>query len=272
MDNNTWDQICLCVSEFNYLFGVINYNYNPSPSNTIIFNNLFDKNSNEYNETQVKLRYNLIKEESFELIDSIEKKDVIEVIDALADILYVVAGAKVYFNLPNDLINLRLRDGNLLNNKSKKITTNFINTILKSIGDDELKFNEWKEKLGHLVLNLQNLTECAVNKCKLFNDQMIMKYSNTLDDIIYLVFEISNFIGINIFDIFMIVHNSNMSKVCTDESTAIETIEWYKNNETRYSKVTFRTVEFNNHMFWIIYDEETKKILKSIKYTPTKFI
>jgi hypothetical protein len=73
MENNTWNQICLCVSEFNYLFGVINYNYNPS--NTITFENLFDKNSNEYNETQVKLRYNLIKEESFELIDSVVRKE-----------------------------------------------------------------------------------------------------------------------------------------------------------------------------------------------------
>lgn len=269
---DTWNRICLCVSEFNYLFGVINYNYDPS--NTIIFKNLFDKNSSEYNLTQVKLRYNLIKEESFELIDSIEKKDVIEIIDALADILYVVAGAKVYFNLPNDLVNSRLLNDKLLkiNELYNPLTTESVQLISQSVRDNKLKFNEWKEKLAHLVLLLQNLTEFIIHKYEEFNPKIIIEYSNILDDIVCLVFEISNFIKIDIFEIFMIVHKSNMSKVCTDELTAIETVQWYKQNEIRYSNPTFRTIEFNNNIFWIIYDEETKKILKSIKYCSAKFI
>ena len=272
MENNTWNQICLCVSEFNYLFGVINYNYNPS--NTITFENLFDKNSNEYNETQVKLRFNLIKEESFELIDSIEKKDVIEIIDALADILYVVAGAKVYFNLPNDIINSRLQNDNLdkISESDSSLTADSLNLILQSIRDNEYVFNEWKDKLGHLVLLLQNLTENIIHIYEEFNPKFIFDYSNILDDIVYLVFEISKFIKIDIFKIFMIVHKSNMTKVCTDESTANETILWYKQNETRYSNPTYRTIELNNNIFWIIYDQDTKKILKSIKYCPAKFI
>lgn len=276
MENNTWNKICLCVSEFNYLFGVINYNYNPS--NTIIFPNLFDKNSNEYNETQVKLRFNLIKEESFELIDSIEKKDVIEIIDALADILYVVSGAKVYFNLPNDIINSRLQNDNLdkikikISESDSPLNAEFVNLILQSIRENEYVFNEFKDKLGNLVLLLQNLTEFILNQYDTFDPQFIFDYSNILDDIVYLVFEISKFIKIDIMEIFMIVHKSNMTKVCLDETTAIETIQWYKQNELRYLNPTFRTIELNNNIFWIIYDQDTKKILKSIKYCPAKFI
>ena len=41
----------------------------------------------------VKLRYNLIKEELDELSTAIEEKDIVEVADALTDLLYVVYGA-----------------------------------------------------------------------------------------------------------------------------------------------------------------------------------
>ena len=41
----------------------------------------------------VKLRYNLIKEELDELYSAIKDKDIIEVADALTDLLYVVYGA-----------------------------------------------------------------------------------------------------------------------------------------------------------------------------------
>ncbi len=41
----------------------------------------------------VKLRYNLIKEELDELSVAIEEKDIVEVADALTDLLYVVYGA-----------------------------------------------------------------------------------------------------------------------------------------------------------------------------------
>ena len=49
-----------------------------------------------------KLRYDLIEEELAELKDAIEKKDLLEVADALTDILYVTYGAGHAFGIDLD--------------------------------------------------------------------------------------------------------------------------------------------------------------------------
>ena len=49
-----------------------------------------------------KLRYDLIKEELAELKDAMEKKDLLEVADALTDILYVTYGAGHAFGINLD--------------------------------------------------------------------------------------------------------------------------------------------------------------------------
>ena len=49
-----------------------------------------------------QLRYDLIKEELGELREAFEKKDEIEVADALTDLLYVVYGAGHAFGIPLD--------------------------------------------------------------------------------------------------------------------------------------------------------------------------
>ena len=50
----------------------------------------------------VKLRFNLIKEELEELEDAIKQKDLLEVADALTDILYVTYGAGHAFGIDLD--------------------------------------------------------------------------------------------------------------------------------------------------------------------------
>ena len=106
------DKICLLVSEFNYLFGVVDFTY--SPDNSGILVDKFDSTNINFNQKQVELRYKLIKEESNELSQAFEQKNVTEIIDALCDILYVVAGAKVYFNLPNKSISYKIESENLV--------------------------------------------------------------------------------------------------------------------------------------------------------------
>ena len=54
------------------------------------------------NEQTVKLRVDLIKEELSELIDAIKDKDIVEVADALTDILYVTYGAGHSFGIDLD--------------------------------------------------------------------------------------------------------------------------------------------------------------------------
>ena len=53
-------------------------------------------------DTVVQLRYNLIKEELSELEKAFEQKDILEVADALADILYVTYGAGHAFGIDLD--------------------------------------------------------------------------------------------------------------------------------------------------------------------------
>ena len=92
-----YTHICSQVADFNYLFGVISHNY---PNSMDLFTEKFDSKSETFNKSQVKLRFGLINEEIKELEQAYKDKNSIEVIDAMCDILYVVAGAKCYFNLP----------------------------------------------------------------------------------------------------------------------------------------------------------------------------
>ena len=75
------------------------------------------------------------------------------------------------------------------------------------------------------------------------------------------------YIGINLDESFKIVHDSNMSKVCKSEELAKKTVDWYLENDNRYKTPAYRESEYG----WIVYNEDTGKILKSIKYIPADF-
>src|SRR5579872_5027286 len=79
----------LCVKEFHQQFG----HASPETIDQEVFNS---------NPKLVKLRYDLIAEEIKELHDAFSNHDMIEVADALADILYVVHGAGVAFGIDLD--------------------------------------------------------------------------------------------------------------------------------------------------------------------------
>ena len=73
------------------------------------------------------LRYNLIKEELNELKDAIDKKDIVEVADALTDILYVTYGAGHAFgiNLDNCFDEVQKSNMSKLNIDGKPIYNEF---------------------------------------------------------------------------------------------------------------------------------------------------
>ncbi len=70
-----------------------------------------------------ELRINLIKEELDELIEAINKKDLIEVADALTDILYVTYGAGHAFGINLDECFQEVQNSNMskLDNNGKPI-------------------------------------------------------------------------------------------------------------------------------------------------------
>lgn len=270
------DKICQLVSEFNYLFGVIDYSYTPGNDLGIKVNK-FDAQTPDFNQKQIELRYGLIAEECEELSQALEQKNKIEIADALCDILYVIAGAKVYFNLPNNQININLQKSNL---EIKMTSETYPSTITQFeiaelILEDDLKFSEIKQQVSMINLTVQQLKNITNQIISLNNnillDDIIVRYNLCLDYLIFYVVELANKLGFKIFRLFELVHESNMSKVCDNFQLAIKSVEYYKTVEKRYSSPDFREIIYNEKKYWVIYDNETKKILKSIEYKPVNF-
>ena len=73
-----------------------------------------------------ELRYNLIKEELDELRDAIDQKDIIEIADALTDILYVTYGAGHAFGIDLDKCFNEVQESNMskLGENNKPIYNN----------------------------------------------------------------------------------------------------------------------------------------------------
>ena len=65
------------------------------------------------NEKIIKLRYDLIKEELEELKEAIEQKNIIEIADALTDILYVTYGAGHAFGINLDKCFNEIQESNM---------------------------------------------------------------------------------------------------------------------------------------------------------------
>lgn len=96
-------------------------------------------------------------------------------------------------------------------------------------------------------------------------------YNKILDSIVYCVFKIAKMLNVDIMKLFNLVHESNMSKVCYNVNDAIETIKWYRENENRYNEPVYGEINYKDNKYYVIYDNETKKILKSVKYNAVKF-
>jgi len=100
------------------------------------------------------------------------------------------------------------------------------------------------------------------------NDDFI-EVIDACGDIMYVVLGMCATYGININAAFDIIHKSNMTKFCISEEEAQKTVAWYKHNETRYDSPTYKLCDDGIH--WMVFNESTKKVLKSINYVPANF-
>ena len=87
---------------------------------------------------------------------------------------------------------------------------------------------------------------------------------DALTDILYVTYGAGVSFGANLDTAFKIVHDSNMSKLCKTEEEAINTVEWYKNNQDVYDSPNYR--KSNDNKYWVVYNESSGKILKSINF------
>jgi len=91
---------------------------------------------------------------------------------------------------------------------------------------------------------------------------------DALTDILYVVYGAYSAFGVDADKAFSLVHESNMSKLCKDEEEAILTVESYK-RDSRYDSPAYRLSRCGK--YYVVYNESTNKILKSIKYNPVSF-
>ncbi len=224
----------------------------------------------------VDLRLKLIKEEIEELNDALKVYDIVEIIDALSDILYVVYGMCAAFGIDIDkhyreYITKSLSEyerekteNNLTNFQLTKLLFTQTNTFILKDFVDNCKnkdyFNLLKNNLDDINKNYKNIEDA----CNSNDFETIIKYVLLLIEDTY-TFGIS--VNVNLDDSFAIVHNSNMTKICDNEELAKETVVWYESNDTKYDSPIYKHTEFG----YIILNESTGKILKSIKYTPANF-
>jgi len=228
----------------------------------------------------VDLRLKLIKEEVGELVDAFKDDDLVEIIDALTDILYVVYRLCACFEIEinkyyNNYIlsmlsqNVDETEKYLIQNNSNFNKTKYLNNLqmptinLKNYNTNILN-EKFKGQLIELLNNINGYYEGLELSCE---DQ---DYEQVVENVIHILHNTYMFglkIGVNLDDSFTIVHDSNMTKICENETIAKDTINWYKNNESKYDSPVYKKVIKG----YIIMNESSGKILKSIKYTPADF-
>jgi len=98
------------------------------------------------------------------------------------------------------------------------------------------------------------------------SEKDIVEVGDALADILYVTYGAGVSFGIDLDKAFHLVHQSNMSKLCTSEQEAKDTVKWYKENNDTYDTPAYRICDFDPK-YWVVYNESTGKILKSINYS-----
>ncbi len=232
---------------------------------------IHEGNALEMYPKDAKYRYDLIHEEGVvELGNAINHNDLVETMDGIADLLYVLYGACYTYNLNPDLIINSIYDNyNEFYNKTKLDVFNcsleneyYYETLLKNIS-----------KIKMCLLNTHNIIEL---------------YSILIKTIIN-TFQLGFSFRIDINKVFNIVHKSNMSKLCKTEEEAKETVLFYENkyqiyinhyqeycdkfgNNSEEAKSIYSPYDspyyYKSGDYYLVKNKSTGKALKSINYTP----
>ena len=97
-------------------------------------------------------------------------------------------------------------------------------------------------------------------------DRNFVEVLDALTDILYVVYGAGASFGLDLDKSYEAVHKSNMSKFCKTEKEAKDTVKWYKENDDRYDSPSYNLSDDGE--YYIIVNQSTGKILKSINYTP----
>ena len=202
------------------------------------------------NEKVLKLRLDLIKEELTELKDAYNNSDVIEQMDACADILYVAYGMAYTYKINSDNFLSYLKKHN-------------VQSLFENIKNNQVEYKSSIDMINHLDIQFKKLTECCMNK----NEEWI----NTLHYFIVYVYDYQVINKFNSDKIFALVHESNMSKLCVSEEEAQQTVNKYmedfQSGKTPYDSPYY--IKLDDGLY-VIKNKSTGKALKSINYKQVK--
>lgn len=207
--------------------------------------NIFDVNMK-----LVEFRISLIAEEVGEFVEAIKKNNLIEAVDAVCDTLYVVNGA--YHAI-----------GGIYRN-----STDFYEFALV----DQFYHSTVLELESIAIENSIQMLQSLVNGLKTSaTNHDFDGFLHVLQSLQHECYRIANTLGFNVDQCFNIVQSSNMSKVCTSESDARVSVDWYVHNDDRYAEPAYR--ESSKKGYWIIFNNATSKILKSRNFVePEPFL
>jgi predicted HAD superfamily Cof-like phosphohydrolase len=146
--------------------------------------------------------------------------------------------------------------------------TNFekVKQFMKIAGQTETTSDLSNDKLIEFRLSL---IEEELNELKeaLKNKDMV-EVRDAISDIEYVILGAAVAFDINADTDFDIVHKSNMTKFCSSEEEAQNTVNWYKENKKDlYDSPYYEKVDD----VWVVKNRSTGKVLKSINYQPVKF-
>lgn len=228
----------------------------------------------------VRLRNNLISEEYGELIEAFNNKDIVEVIDALCDIQYVAYGLLVVYGINGDdgfKEFIRLNPYNEMRNENMSLLSNFDiseKIVRQELMDNTVDISYMSPNTFFEILDNNNhfhtLVESVLNTIQsnlvtLHDATQTHDFDSVINstfNIIYFTYNLGVLVRVNIDSGVDLVHQSNMSKLCTDRDEAQKTVEWYIKNDTRYDTPVYK----ENVNGFIIFNESSGKILKNINY------
>lgn len=215
------------------------------------------------------LRIKLINEEFNELCTA---KNLVEQLDAIGDLLYVVYGAGASFGIDMDaeFEKFYLRHiGQIQRLPSvKSSASNFektvnLHTTMKTKRD--VRYNLLPDYIDSSSTTTFQTQITELSYAILICDVQLV--IDILMKMLFSLYGVGYFCGYDLDKLFSEIHRSNMSKLCKSEREAADTVEWYtKNQLDRYPVPTY--VQAPDGIHWVILEKTTDKRLKSINYSP----
>lgn len=201
----------------------------------------------------IEFRIGLINEEYVELCEAIEQNNIIEIVDALCDIVYVTYGAGhcIGYNF-NEKIN-SFNNCKSYDTKGYEKAFEHFMTHKNDINDFVGKLSDFKDNAFEIVYkSMENKHD---------------RFENLLIHVLKSVYDLVNILEIDFDSMFREVHRSNMSKVCNNLEDALKSVEIYQ-SDSRYISPSYR-IKGN---YYVVYDDQTSKILKSYKWSTPDLI